>query len=173
MAVDPERTAQTGASSEGQDAESPELRARIVVLEAELKAMRDEISRLRRESRQERRSSRSEGRDRVESVREIVERVDTEGRRIFRAMVLSQMEQLRLTADLVASFAERIERDNPADDPDLERNLPKDVLDGLLETLDQSLEIPEKTIEKFEETYKRSRHTRGSRKARSGAGDSS
>jgi hypothetical protein len=141
------------------------------MLEGELNRMRDEMARLNRETRErtsDRRRARSETRDRVEDVREIVERVDGEGRRLFRALVLSQVEQLRLTADLVGSFAERIERDNRPDDPDLERDLPRDVIDGLLDTIDRSLDIPERTIERFEETYKQAPRTRRARDERTG-----
>jgi chromosome segregation ATPase len=168
VADDPARTAENDASGKTQPDEADELRARIATLEADLNKMRSEVSRLNREHRGERRRSRSEGEDRVETIKDIVERVDGEGRRVFRALVLSQLEQMRLTADLVSSFAERIERENPADDPDLERDLPRDVMDGLLETIDRSLEIPEKTIERFDETYKQAPRTRRSRAARSG-----
>ena len=164
----PERIDETRAASEGHADEAAELRARILSLEADLNMMRAEVNRLKREQREERRRDQPEGRDRVDTVREIVERVDNEGRRLYRAMVLSQVEQMRLTADLIASFAERVERDNPPDSPDLERDLPRDVLDGFLDAVDRSLEIPEKTIERFEETYKQAGQTRRSREARSG-----
>jgi hypothetical protein len=167
VADDPERTVEPAAAGEAQVDEAAGLRARIATLEVELNRMRSEVARLNREHRQERRSSRSEGQDRVETIKDIVERVDGEGRRAFRALVLSQMEQMRLTADLIASFASRIERDNPPDDPDLERDLPRDLLDGWLETVDKALDIPEKTIETFEETYKQAAHRRRSRAARS------
>jgi hypothetical protein len=159
VADNPESTADTTASTVEVD-EAAGLRARIATLEIELNKMRSEVSRLNREQRPERRSSRSEGQDRVENVREIVERVDGEGRRFFRAMVHSQMEQLRLTADLVSSFAERIEKDNPPDAPDVERRLPRDLVDGWLETVDRMLDIPEKTVETFDETYKQAPRTR-------------
>lgn len=167
MADNPERTANTAASGAAEVDEAAGLRARIATLEVELNKMRSEVSRLNREQRQERRGGRSGGQDRGEMIREIVERVDGEGRRAFRALVLSQMEQMRLTADLVSSFAARIERDNPADDPDLERDLPRDLMDGWLETVDRSLDIPEKTIETFEETYKQAPRTRRARTDRS------
>ena len=168
MADDPERTAEAAAADAAEVDEAAGLRARIATLEVELNKMRSEVARLNREHRQERRSGRSEGRqDRVETIKDIVERVDGEGRRAFRALVLSQMEQMRLTADLVSSFASRIERDNPPDDPDVERDLPRDLMDGWLETVDRALDIPEKTIETFEETYKQAARTRRSRADRS------
>ena len=160
MAEKPESTADKAASGAAEVDEAAGLRARIATLEIELNKMRSEVSRLNREQRTERRSSRSEGENRIENVREIVERVDGEGRRFFRAMVHSQMEQLRLTADLVSSFAERIERENPPDAPDVERRLPRDLVDGWLETVDRMLDIPEKTVETFEETYKQAPRTR-------------
>lgn len=168
MADDPERTAEAAAADAAEVDEAAGLRARIATLEVELNKMRSEVARLNREQRQERRGGRREGRDRdrVETMREIVERVDGEGRRMFRAMVLSQMEQLRLTADLISSFASRIERDNPPDDPDVERDLPRDLMDGWLETVDRSLDIPEKAIETFEDTYKRAPRTRREREER-------
>ena len=156
MADEPESTANTAAEVD----EAAGLRARIATLEIELNKMRSEVSRLNREQRPERRSSRSETQDRVENVREIVERVDGEGRRFFRAMVHSQMEQLRMTADLISSFASQIERENPPDAPDVERKLPRDLVDGWLETVDRALDIPEKAIETFEETYKQAPRTR-------------
>ena len=167
MADDTERTVEPAVVGETPVDDAAGLRARIATLEIELNKMRSEVARLNREQRQERRSTRSEGRDRVEAVREIAERIDGEGRRAFRALMLSQVEQMRLTADLVSSFATRIERDNPADDPDLERDLPRDLLDGWLDTVDRALDIPEKTIETFEETYKQAPRTRRARTERS------
>ena len=165
MADDPERTVEAGNASETEVDEAAGLRARIATLEVELNKMRSEVARLNREERQERRSSRPEGQDRVETLREIAERIDGEGRRAFRAMVHSQLEQMRLTADLMSSFAARVERDNPPDDPDLERDLPRDLIDGWLETVDRALDIPEKTIETFEETYKQAPRTRRATRA--------
>lgn len=173
MADDRERTVEAAAEAAADAAadEAAGLRARIATLEVELNKLRSEVARLNREHRPEhrteRRGGRSETQDRVETIKDIVERVDGEGRRAFRAMVLSQMEQMRLTADLISSFATRIERDNPPDDPDVERDLPRDLMDGWLETVDRALEIPEKTIETFEETYKQAGPTRRSRSSRS------
>jgi len=153
-------------AAEAEVDEAAGLRARIATLEVELNKMRSEVARLNREERQQRRAGRSGApQDRVETIREIVERVDGEGRRAFRALVLSQMEQMRLTADLVSSFATRIERNNPADDPDVERDLPRDLMDGWLETIDRSLDIPEKTISTFEETHKQAPRTRRAARA--------
>ena len=165
MADDTERTADTPAAGEPRVDEAAGLRARIATLEVELNKMRSEVARLNREQRGERRSGRSEGRDRVETMREIAERVDGERRRFFRAMVHSQLEQMRLAADLMSSFATRIERENPADDPDVERDLPNDLLDGWLDTVDRALDIPEKAIETFEETYKQAPRTRRAARA--------
>ena len=167
MADDPERNVEAAVDAvEAEVDDAAGLRARIATLEVELNKMRSEVARLNREERQQRRAGRSEGRqDRVETIREIVERADGEGRRAFRALVLSQMEQMRLTADLFSSFASRIERDNPADDPDVERDLPRDLMDGWLETIDRSLDIPEKTISTFEETYKQAPRTRRAARA--------
>ena len=167
MADKSERTVEAAAEAAADAAvdEAAGLRARIATLEVELNKMRSEVSRLNREQRRERperRGSRSEVQDRIETVKEIVERVDGERRRFFRAMVLSQMEQLRMSADLVASFAARVERDNPPDDPDVEKDLPRDLMDGWLETVDRALEIPEKAVETFEETYKQAGRTRSS-----------
>jgi hypothetical protein len=163
VADDSERTADAAAGAVEVD-EAAGLRARIAALEIELNKTRSEVDRLKREPRSERRSERRGGRsetqDRVEAIKEIVDRVDGEGRRAFRALVLSQMEHMRLTADLISSFATRIERDNPPDDPDLERDLPSDLVDGWLDTVDRALDIPEKTIETFEETYKQAPRTR-------------
>ena len=156
MADDPERTVEAAVDAvEAEVDEAAGLRARIATLEVELNKMRSEVARLNREERQQRRAGRSEGRqDRVETIREIVERADGEGRRAFRALVLSQMEQMRLTADLFSSFASRVERD-----------LPRDLMDGWLETIDRSLDIPEKTISTFEETYKQAPRTRRAARA--------
>ena len=164
MADNPNQPAASTTASAADPDEG--LRSRIATLEIELNKMRSEVERLNRERRQEHRPARSEGADRVETIREIAERVDGERRRFFRAMVHSQMEQMRMAANLMSSFAERIERDNPADDPNVERDLPKDILDGWLETVDRALDIPEKAIETFEETYKQAPRTRRERESR-------
>jgi hypothetical protein len=165
VADDPKRTEESATAGDGSVDEAAGLRARIATLEVELNKMRSEMERLNRERRQERRPSRSEGRDRVETVREIAERVDGEGRRAFRALLHSQLEQMRLTADLMSSFANRIEREHPADDPDAEKDLAQDMLDGWLDTVDRALDIPEKTISAFEDTYKQAPRTRRAARA--------
>jgi hypothetical protein len=167
VADDPKQTAESATTGDAQVDEAAGLRARIATLEVELNKMRSEVSRLNREQRHERRSARSEGRNRVETMREISERIDGEGRRAFRALLNSQLEQMRLTADLMSSFANRIEREHPADDPDAEKDLAQDMLDGWLETVDRALDIPEKAIETFEETYKQAPRTRRARADRS------
>ena len=44
--------------------------------------------------------------------------------------------------------------------------LPRDLLDGWLETVDRSLEIPERTLSTFEETYREARPGRRDRARR-------
>ncbi|MCC7369142.1 MAG: hypothetical protein IT306_12005 [Chloroflexi bacterium] len=165
MADDSERIVERASAGETPADEAALLRARIAALEAELSTTREYASRLTRE-RRDRRPHRTESEDRAETMRDIFERVDSEGRRVFRALVMSQMQQMRLTADLVTAFAERIERQHPGDDPDLERDLPRDLLDGWLETVDRSLEIPERTLSTFEETYREARPGRRDRARR-------
>jgi len=148
------------ATQAPEDDESARLRARVEVLEAELRMRNRELSDLRRERRERRerpREERRERRDMGETAREIVERADEEGRRFVRAMVLTQLEQLRMTADLVGSFAEEVVRRNPADDPDADRDLPRDLYESMLDTVDRALEIPEKTVDTFRDTYKRAK----------------
>lgn len=165
MADDSERTVEHASAGDVSPDEAAVLRARVAALEAELSTTREYVSRLTREQRGRRRRG-SETEDRAETMRDIYERVDNEGRRVFRALVLSQAQQMRMTADLVASFAERIERQHSADDPDLERDLPRDLVDGWLDIVDRSLEIPEKTLSTFEETYREARAGRRGRTSR-------
>jgi hypothetical protein len=137
--------------------EAARLRARLEVLEAELRMRNRELASMRRERRSEKREDRRDRRDITETTRNIFERADDQNRRFARAIVLSQLEQLRLTAELVGSFADEVARRNPADDPDVEKDLPRDIYQAMLDAVDRSIDIPEKTLDTFRESYKRAK----------------
>lgn len=140
--------------------ETSRLEARVTALEAELRSRERELASLRRERRQESRTPR-ERRDVIEGAREIFEHADDENRRFFKAVLMSQLEQLRLTADLMHSFADRVANKNQGDDAESFRELPVDLADTYLDTIDRSLDIPEKTLDTFREHYKRTKQTSG------------
>lgn len=144
---------------ERRDETIDEMRARLAALEAELSRKNQQLTELRRERRAEQRAERRDRREARDTVRDVAEQTTDQTRQIFRGLVDAQLEQLRLSADLVSSFADDVQRRNRPEDSRSERDLPRDMLDSVLDTIDRSLEIPEKAVDTFHDSYKRAKRS--------------
>lgn len=147
---------QTGKA--GELAELRELRAHIRSLEAEvarLRSSRAERGRYDRDRDEERKLDEHEISD---TVRDIADRSEEEVSKLVRALTLGYLEQVRLIAEAVEGFANRVsDRNRPDRDDtveDLARRLPRDVSAELLEAVHRTLDIPGRVVERVRESYR-------------------
>lgn len=77
---------------------------------------------------------------------------------IWRGLTMAYLEEVRLTANLFTNFMEKVVSEDPKDATDnpteFIKKTTQNVLDGLSDMYRDSLNIPEKTIDKFYESYK-------------------
>ena len=134
------------------------LEARLRALEAELAVARAEIDRRNREDRHHRRDSdrRSRRRDVADSTRETTDRAIDEVNRLLRGMTLAYAEGLRSAADAVGTFSDEL-AGRTEEDTDRERlaYLPVDIYASYLKAMNRALTIPERSVDRFQEGYRR------------------
>ena len=149
-----------------------ELEARIRALEAQLESKERELNRAERESADaadRRARRRSEVRDNVDTTRDVTNHTFDEASRLFRALTQAHIEGLRAVTDAVGTFADEVskrrdERDEKDTDRDAIGALPADLYAGYIRAVDEALKIPERTSDKFQESYRRARdEDKGSR----------
>jgi hypothetical protein len=133
--------------AEGVDDVIAELRARVDQLEADLSRKDRELSSVRR-------GRRPEERELTETTRETTNRTIDEVNKLFRSLTLGYLEGLRTAADAVGTFADEVARRSPAEAEDMAKDLPGDIYAGYLKAVNQALKIPERSVDKFQETYK-------------------
>ena len=126
--------------------ETVRLRTRIEELEAELS----------RRIKEQQAASREEL---AASTRDTINRALDENRKLLRGLTLAYLEQLRLVGDLVGSFADEVFERNQSSGRedsivDLAGNLPGDLYAAFVNSINRSLDIPGKTIDKFCESFK-------------------
>ena len=129
-----------------------ELEARVLQLEAEVE--RKDRALQRRERDAERRE-RSERRELTDSTRDTANRLIDETNKLVRGFTLAYVEGLRAAADAFGTFADEVSRRNPPDEEDTIRDLPGDLYSGYLKAVNQALRIPERAIDRLDETYRR------------------
>jgi hypothetical protein len=138
-------------------AEIARLRARVQQLEAEV-SHKPPLDRERKV------------REELESpdIRDLPEHAIDEGSKLLRGLVLAAVEPLRIAGDLISQFGDEVRARNRPDrgrgrserrsegtsPSDLVSNLPRDISAGLSRIVDESLNIPGKVIDRFNEAYK-------------------
>ena len=133
-----------------------ELRARVDQLEVDLARKDRELSSARR-------AQRPEERELSETTRETTNRTIDEANKLFRGLTLGYLEGLRTAADAVSTFADEVTRRTPSDAEDMAKDLPGDIYAGYLKAVNQALKIPERSVDKFQESYKQEGRSERSR----------
>ena len=127
--------------SESPEEEVTRLRARVRELESELES-----------SERKPKSAGSKGRG-----REITDKFGDEAARLIRGIAMAGVEQVRTTASVLNSFADTVSQRNRRKEEeshsDLVKDLPKDLYSGILDAIEQSLEMPGKVVSRLHETY--------------------
>jgi len=137
-----------------------QLRAKIEELEAELTRLRlrNRVEEMEEEVAREERQARASQKDTGDTALYGSNLMNDDIGRFIRALTLAHLEQVRLAADAVSAGVNETYQRNRAEGgrsvEDLVRELPKDVYEGILRALKESLHIPGKVLEKFDVTSK-------------------
>lgn len=164
----PTSSSSSSSSRASTEDELTELRARVASLEAEVSRRRTSTS-ARSESTSSRRSTTRQSR--AEDTSDVVDRAaDAFGRkfeessRLIRALVLTGLEPLRITADATLGFVDEItERAEGHDDEtvgDLVTSLPRDVYSGFARAMDRAADAIPDTVDTFHERFREARPLR-------------
>jgi len=91
-------------------------------------------------------------------ARNISNRAADEGSGLIRGVALAGVESVRLAGTVLSSFADTVSQRNRPEEKDstsdLTRDLPKDIYSGVINAVEQTLDIPGKVIDKLQEGYK-------------------
>ena len=130
--------------------EVTQLRARVSELERELEA----------ETKKRKKSTKT---SESGSVRNISKRATDESGGLIRGVAMAGVETVRLAGSVLSSFADTVfQRNRPEEKDsttDLTRDLPKDMYSGVINAVEQTLDIPGKVIDKMHESYKEAKET--------------
>jgi hypothetical protein len=151
----------------------------IARLEREIDGLRGEVSRLQREIDDAKRDTGAERTYAAPSTRRdtssktsrngdkgdesdfsyLMDRKADEASRFFRGIILASLEGVRVATDSVASFVdEAMNRNVPKENEsatDVARRLPSDLTRGIVQGIDDAMDIPSAAIDKFDEVYHR------------------
>lgn len=121
------------------------LRLRVQELEGELEA----------ETKARKKESKASGSG---SARNISSRATDEGSGLIRGVALAGVESVRFAGSILSSFADTVSQRNSPEEKDskddLTRDLPKDIYSGVVNAVEQSLDMPGKVIDKLQEGYR-------------------
>jgi hypothetical protein len=130
--------------------ENARLTARVQELEKELDA----------ETKKRKRSSKASGSG---SARSISNRAADEGSGLIRGVALAVVESVRSCGSVLSSFADTVSQRNRPEEKDstadLTRDLPKDIYQGFVNAVEQSLEIPGRVVDRLQEGYREAKET--------------
>jgi hypothetical protein len=100
----------------------------------------------------------------MDPVREFIHQTTQEKSGMAIGVVLGSLEGLRLSANVVGSFAEEVLLRSQRIEGDAlqgaRQRLSRYILGGLVKAVDESLRIPSQTVNKFYESYRRVNHSR-------------
>jgi hypothetical protein len=126
-------------------------------LEDEVVRLRLRVQELEKEREAETKGSKK-GSKSSESARNISNRAADEGSGVIRGVALAGVETVRLAGSVLSSFADTVSQRNRPEEKDsnadLTRDLPKDIYSGVLNAVEQTLDMPGKVIDKLQEGYK-------------------
>jgi hypothetical protein len=131
-------------------------------LEDEVARLRLRVQELEREVEADQKGRKKGSRaSESESARNISNRAADEGSGLVRGVALAGVESVRFAGSILSSFADTVSQRNRPEEKDsnadLTRDLPKDIYSGVLNAVEQSLDMPGKVIDKLQEGYKESK----------------
>ena len=130
--------------------------------------LEDEVTRLRKrvtelESDLDNERKKPKKHSKASQAKNISNRAVDEGSGLIRGVALAGIESVRLAGSVLSSFADTVSQKNRPEEKnsisDLTRDLPKDVYSGVLNAVEQTLDIPGKVVDKLQEGYHETRET--------------
>jgi hypothetical protein len=130
--------------------------------------LEDEVTRLRKrvtelESDLDNERKKPKKHSKVSQAKNISNRAVDEGSGLIRGVALAGIHSVRLAGSVMSSFADTVSQRNRPEEKDstsdLTRDLPKDVYSGVLNAVEQTLDIPGKVIDKLQEGYNETKET--------------
>ena len=126
-------------------------------LEEEVARLRAKVEELETDLASEKKRSRKSTK-KTEKTSSTSTRAIEETRGVIRGVTLAGVESLRVASSVLSSFADTVgERNRPEEKDstaDLTSDLPKDIYSGLVDAVDQALEIPGRVIDRLHEGYR-------------------
>jgi hypothetical protein len=123
--------------------------------------LEDEVTRLRKRVKDLEKDLDTETKkksSKTSDARNISNRAADEGSGLIRGVALAGVESVRLAGTVLSSFADTVSQRNRPEEKDstsdLTRDLPKDIYSGVINAVEQTLDIPGKVIDKLQEGYK-------------------
>ncbi len=130
--------------------------------------LEDEVTRLRKrvtelEGDLDNEKKKPKKHSKTSQAKNISNRALDEGSGLIRGVALAGIHSVRLAGGVMSSFADTVSQRNRPEEKDstsdLTRDLPKDVYSGVLNAVEQTLDIPGKVIDKLQEGYNETRET--------------
>jgi len=130
-------------------------------LEDEVTKLRKRVTELESDLDNERKKPKKHSK--TSQAKNISNRAVDEGSGLIRGVALAGIESVRLAGSVMSSFADTVSQKNRPEEKnstsDLTRDLPKDVYSGVLNAVEQTLDIPGKVVDKLQESYHETRET--------------
>lgn len=130
-------------------------------LEDEVTKLRKRVTELESDLDNERKKPKKHSK--TSQAKNISNRAVDEGSGLIRGVALAGIESVRLAGSVMSSFADTVSQKNRPEEKnstsDLTRDLPKDVYSGVLNAVEQTLDIPGKVVDKLQEGYHETRET--------------
>lgn len=130
-------------------------------LEDEVTRLRIRVTELENDLENERKKPKKHSK--TSQAKNISSRAADEGSGLIRGVALAGVESVRLAGSVLSSFADTVSQRNRPEEKDstsdLTRDLPKDVYSGVINAVEQTLDIPGKVIDKLQESYNETRGT--------------
>lgn len=129
--------------------------------EAELQQLRDQVQQLQAQlNEQNANPNGTSEKSTSDSMTDATSRCTDAQSQFLRGATLAVMEGLRLTTNVVSAFTgEVIDRSQPKDGEsrsawELVQDLPGNVVSGISKAIDEAIEIPSKSAERFSDSYR-------------------
>ncbi len=129
--------------------------------EAELQQLRDQVQQLQAQLNEQKADSNSTSeKSTSDSIADTTSRCTDAQSQFFRGVTLAAMEGLRLTANVVSAFTgEVMDKNQPKEGEsrsarELIQDLPGNIASGISKAIDEAIDIPGKSAERFSNSYR-------------------
>ena len=127
--------------------------------EDEITRLRDRVEELEAELKSKGKTKTTDEKPLADLLKNTSNRAMDNTTKLVRGITLAYLEQLRLAANVANAFADDVSQmptsKGKVSGEDFIKDLPRDIYTRFLNVIDQSLDIPNKAVDKFYEGYKK------------------